>query len=90
MLGLGLAAGVLWASHAFLLSLASGLEVCGRCGVERDSERVGPFWFRSQVRPARSPGWRERGVAPCAEHDWKRSGCWKLDGGYHYLAPVGP
>ena len=88
--GLLLTAGLLWGSHAWLLTLASGKEVCGRCGVERDAARYGWVWTYSEARPSRSPAWIEAGVAPCADHAWKRTSCWRLDGGYRYLAPVRP
>lgn len=54
-------------------SYVEGQEVCRVCGLHRDVDRRGPFWFRSAPYPSRTT----TTVAACSDHVWARSGGWR-------------
>jgi len=56
--------------------LESGARTCQRCGAVESGTSVAGLWLAS--RDPKSPGCAlfERLAGPCAEHDYRRTGCW--------------
>lgn len=84
-LGLALAGLALGGFIYWNVSYVHGSQECARCHWQRSVDRRGPFWFVSEPSaPARAE--RSAEVA-CAEHDWKRVGCW-FEGGMVRCGPL--
>lgn len=67
-------------------SYVEGEESCTQCGLCRDVDRRGPFWFRSEPYASLMT---PKPIAACSDHVWVKVGCWQQDGGWsRYAAPV--
>lgn len=61
-------------------SYVNGREECTRCRWERTVDRRGPFWSASEPT-APEVGRPDSSLIACASHQWRRRGCWAMDGG---------
>ena len=85
LLGLSLCAAIVGGWIYWQESYVEGQETCNHCGLHRDVDRRGPFWFLSEPYASRMT---PEPVAACSDHVWVRGGCWREGGVYAYLAPV--
>jgi hypothetical protein len=85
LLGLSLCAALAGGWGYWQESYVKGQETCTRCGLRRDVDRRGRFWFRSEPHASRLTP--EPTVA-CSGHVWVEGGCWREDGMGIYRAPV--
>ena len=65
---------------SFLASWDYGTQGCATCGVEREAYGLGPLWIHMPISAKDRDPWSDRGIPICDAHDWKRVGCWQLDG----------
>ncbi|MBK8178549.1 MAG: hypothetical protein IPK67_06605 [Planctomycetes bacterium] len=71
-------------------STGGGTETCGDCGARREGRRVGPLWLHGSADVKHRAPWQAKGIDVCADHDWRRTGCWNLGGIWRMHAPVEP
>lgn len=67
-------AAIAWSASSY------GRESCMRCGMVDRAERVGPFVWRSHAQPSAGTAWFTSVCDPCAQHEWRRVGCWRENG----------
>lgn len=85
LLGLSLCAALIGGWIYWEQSYVDGQETCSVCGLHRDVDRRGPFWFRSEPYASRMT---PEPLAACSEHTWVKGGCWREDGGFSRYAAV--